>query len=581
MGQATTGFAEEDSMSKIMHFSKWVGVPGSEKEAAHGAMSGALTPAHESFDVSLVLRRRKSLPELAHWQHQRMTHAEYAANHGADPVDIQKAEAFARHFKLNVQAVLAVERTVLLQGTAADFSMAFGVELRTHRLQSGQTYRGRVGKISIPDELEGVVVGVFGLDNRRVAWPQVRFHSRSKLAMASRAPEYQTPGPITSFYSSELAKSYNFPTDVDGTGQTIGLVELGGGFRQKDLDTYFKQAGVSNPPTVTVGKVTGGATNAPDPEAQDQPDIEVLLDIEVAGAVAPGANLVVYFVKGGSEQQCLRGVTSAVHDAASNVSVLLLSWGGPEFERGGGLFGRTQKQFQDNMNDVLQSAAHLGITVCVSSGDNASACMPLNDPDRPWDGQAHVSFPASSPFVLACGGTHVIDAAAARLKEETWHPEANVGTGGGISRYFQLPSYQQSFVSQSAVNPVGGTGRGVPDVAADAAQESGIRVLVDGMTFPDPAQNLPPIGGTSASAALWAGLIALLNQSLKTRLGFVNPLFYQLPPASGAFHDVTAGSNGDYRTRSGWDACTGLGTPNGQILAAALKAILSKKNPHV
>jgi kumamolisin len=406
----------------------------------------------------------------------------------------------------------------------------------------------------------------------------VQFHALSKSAVASRAPNFQTPGPITSFYSNELAKSYNFPTDVDGTGQTIGLVELGGGFRQKDLDTYFKQAGVTNPPAVTVGKVTGGATNSPDPEAQDQPDIEVLLDIEVAGAVAPGAQMVVYFVKDGSDQQCLRGVTSAVHDAASNISVLSLSWGGPEFEGGGGLAGRTQKQFQDNMNDVLQSAAHLGITVCVSSGDNASACMPLNDASRPWDGHAHVSFPASSPFVLACGGTHVIDAAAARLKEESWHPEANVGTGGGISRYFQLPSYQQSVVSQSAVNPTGGPGRGVPDVAADSAQESGYRVLVDGMSFPDPAQKLPPIGGTSASAPLWAGLIALLNQSLKTKLGFVNPLLYQLPHASGAFHDVTAGNNGDYQTGSGWDPCTGLGTPNGQKLAAALKAVLSKSN---
>ena len=294
-------------MSKIPQFSKWVDVPGSEKDVAHGATIGALTPAHESFEVSVRLRRHKPLPDLTPWPHQHMTHAEYAANHGADPADIRKAEAFARHFKLNVLEVLAVERTVLLQGTAADFSKAFGVELRTYRMPNGQSYRGRVGKISIPAELEGVVIGVFGLDNRRVAWPQVRFHARSKMmAIASPAPEFQTPGPITSFYSSELAKSYNFPTDVDGTGQTIGLVELGGGFRQTDLDTYFKQTGVTNPPTVTVGKVTGGATNSPDPEAQDQPDIEVLLDIEVAGAVAPGAKMVVYFAKDGSDQQCLR-----------------------------------------------------------------------------------------------------------------------------------------------------------------------------------------------------------------------------------------------------------------------------------
>ena len=291
--------------------------------------------------------------------------------------------------------------------------------------------------------------------------------------------------------------------------------------------------------------------------------------MEVVGSVAPGAKMVVYFVKDGSDQQCLRGVTAAVHDRSANISVLSLSWGGPEFESGHGAQARVQKQFQDNLNDVLESAAHLGITVCVSSGDNASACLPLDDPGRPWDGHAHVSFPASSPFVLACGGTHVLNAASSHLEEESWHPAANVGTGGGISRYFQLPDYQRSIVSQSAVNPAGGPGRGVPDVAADSAQESGYRILVDGMSFPDAAQQLPPIGGTSAAAPLWAGLIALLNQSLKTRLGFINPLLYKLPASTGAFHDVTAGNNGDYRTGRGWDPCTGLGTPNGQKLVAA------------
>jgi kumamolisin len=567
-------------MSKVTPFSRWVELAGSEREPTHGATVGDPTPASESFEVSVKVRRRTPLPRITPGPHQHMTHAEYAANHGADPDDIKKVEAFARHFHLKVQAALPAERTVLLEGTAGDFSKAFGVELRTHHLANGQTYRGRVGKISIPSELEEAVVGVFGLDNRRVAWPNVRF-TRSMTAQAERtakaspATQFQTPGPIEAFFANQLAKSYNFPTGVDGTGQTIGIVELGGGFRQQDLDSYFQQAGLTKP-EIAVGKVTGGATNAPDPEAQDQPDVEVLLDMEVVGSVAPGAKMVVYFVKDGSDQQCLRGVTAAVHDASANISVLSLSWGGPEFETGQGALSRTQKQFQTNLNDVLEAAAHLGITVCVSSGDNASACMPLNDPSRPWDGHAHVSFPASSPFVLACGGTHVIDSAAAPLKEESWHPEANVGTGGGISRFFKLPSYQQAIVTQSAVNPGGGPGRGVPDVAADSAQESGYRVIVDGMTFPDPSQNLPPIGGTSAAAPLWAGLIALLNQTLKTRLGFINPLLYKLPASSGAFHDVTAGNNGDYHTGPGWDPCTGLGTPNGQKLAAALKAIMSK-----
>ena len=235
-------------MSKISPFSRWVDVPGSEKEAAHGTTVGVLTPANESFEVSVKVRRRKPLPELTPGPHQHMTHAEYAANHGADAADIQKVEAFARHFKLSVQAVLPVERTVLLNGTAADFSKAFGVELRTHRLPSGHTYRGRVGKIAIPAELEGLVVGVFG-SSTTGAWPGRKYGFALAVEgrpwPSSRSVEFQTPGPIQAFFANQLAKSYNFPADVDGTGQTIGLVELGGGFRQKDLDTYFKQAGVT------------------------------------------------------------------------------------------------------------------------------------------------------------------------------------------------------------------------------------------------------------------------------------------------------------------------------------------------
>jgi kumamolisin len=386
----------------------------------------------------------------------------------------------------------------------------------------------------------------------------------------------QTSGLIPPFFPNQLAEIYHFPEGLDGTGQTIGIVELGGGFRQQDLAAYFKRAGVKNPPKISVATGYGLARNAPDSQSYPRdsypPDVEVLLDMEVVGTVAPGAKIVMYFVKDGSEQSCLRGVAAAVHDSSADLSILSLSWGVPEFEHGesGGQQARLQKQFQENLNDVLETAAHLGITVCVASGDTASAGMPPNDPKQPSDGKAHVNFPASSPFVLACGGTHLIDAAGANLREEAWHPEPNVGTGGGISRYFPLPSYQRGIVKQSAVNPKGGTGRGVPDVAANAAKESGYRVLVDNQWYPDAAAHRPPAWGTSAVAPLWAGLIARLNQSLNTRLGFVNPLLYKLAASSSAFQDVTLGDNGDYRCARGWDACTGLGTPNGQNLLKAL-----------
>ena len=221
-------------MSNVMPFSRWVELAGSEKEAARGATVAAPTQENETFEVSVRLRRRNPLPAMTPGPHRHMTHAEYAASHGADAGDVKKVEAFARHFSLNVQAVLPVERTVILKGTVADFSKAFDVKLHTHRFADGHTYRGRVGKISIPAELEGAVVGVFGLDNRRVAWPTVRFKQMAapqatRSADASPDAKFQTPGPTTAFFANQLAKSYNFPTDVDGTGQTIGLVELGGG----------------------------------------------------------------------------------------------------------------------------------------------------------------------------------------------------------------------------------------------------------------------------------------------------------------------------------------------------------------
>jgi kumamolisin len=562
-------------------FSKWVELAGSDRRLAPGAEIAEAIPSNKSFEVSLVLRRRKPLPSLPS-RHQPITRAEYAGKHGADPADIRKVRAFAQHFRLRVKEVLPAERTVILVASAAAFATAFRVELRTHHFPNGSSYRVHEGCISIPAELSRIVVGVFGLDNRPAVSRRARFKPAPEAGVAA-----ENPGLLTAFFPNQLAKIYRFPEGVDGKGQTIGIVEVGGGFRRSDLAAYFKRAGVKNLPKIVVAKGRGLGKNVPQPYSQspEPPDLEVLLDMEIIGTVAPGAKMVMYFPKDSSEQHLLGAVRAAVRDSSADQSILSLSWGDAEFEPGGeaGL----NRQFQDHLNEVLETAAYRGITVCVASGDYSSAGMPSNDPQHPWDRKAHVSFPASSPFVLACGGTHVIEPtdanliSGANLREEAWHPEPkpwypdpNTGTGGGISRYFPLPLYQRGTVKHSAVNPNAGTGRGVPDVAADAAAESGYQVLVDDQWYPDQNGSRPPLWGTSAAAPLWAGLIALLNQSLRTRLGFVNPLLYKLTASSGAFHDVTLGNNGDYRCARGWNACTGLGTPNGQNLLNALSKAL-------
>ncbi|MBV9180611.1 MAG: peptidase S53, partial [Acidobacteria bacterium] len=145
--------------------------------------------------------------------------------------------------------------------------------------------------------------------------------------------------------------------------------------------------------------------------------------------------------------------------------------------------------------------------------------------------------------------------------EQAWNElSSNEGaTGGGVSEVFALPNYQQNANIPAAPN--GFSGRGVPDVAADADPQSGYSVLVDG--------NATVIGGTSAVAPLWAGLLARINQGLGKNVGHLNPLLYSSSGES-TFHDITAGSNGEYAARPGWDACTGLGTPDGNALYLAL-----------
>jgi kumamolisin len=211
------------------------------------------------------------------------------------------------------------------------------------------------------------------------------------------------------------------------------------------------------------------------------------------------------------------------------------------------------------MDEAFQAAAAMGVTVCVAAGDGGST-------DGENDGLNHVDFPASSPNALACGGTTLVASGNSITSETVWNELANNegATGGGISDVFPLPSYQNGAGVPPSANPNHNVGRGAPDVSGDADPTTGYVTLVDGQ--PD------VIGGTSAVAPLWAGLIALVNESVGKPVGFVNPLLYQSASTAGDFNDVTSGNNGAYSAGPGWDACTGLGSPIGAQVAAALGA---------
>ncbi len=547
---------------------KPVKLPGSTKHKLPNPEIIGEVPDTE-FRVTVTVRRHNELPSLDELCSQKprertyMTHAEHAENHGADPADIAKVESFARENGLRIINTNAAQRVVVLSATASVFSKAFQVALKMYK--SGETvYRGREGDIQIPENLQGIITSVTGLDNRPFAKPHFRIRRdavRAAGATSSAVSSAATASIPAGFTPIQLAELYNFPTNLDGTGQTIAILELGGGFHSQEITSYFKNLGIAKPPSVTAATYPNGGTNSPGTNALDpnNPDVEIALDIEVSGGVAPGAKIVVYFAPDATDQSFLGVMNAIITDTVNKPNIVSISWGGPE--------DTATSQFQNEFDQLLQSAAHLGITVCAAAGDSGSADFAADDPN--WDKKAHVDFPASDPFILGCGGTHLTASSTAITKEIVWDDGKNDGTGGGVSRAFALPSYQQNAKIPPAADPTGPVMRGVPDVAGNAAPASGYVIICDGTNFPDPSQGLPPVGGTSAVAPLWAGLIARINQGLNKPIGFVNPLLYAAP-ANATFRDITSGNNGAYKAGAGWDACTGLGTPNGQNLLQAL-----------
>jgi kumamolisin len=471
-----------------------------------------------------------------------LTRAELRAASGADPADLGQVEAFAREHGLAILESDAAERRVVVAGTAARLAAAFGVTLRRYEL-GGITYRGRVGEITVPERLGAIIVGVFGLDDRPQAQPQFRLYAPGPDD-AGAAGAFRPAGEVErSFTPGQVAHLYDFPVDVDGSGQTIALIELGGGLRPADLATYFGGLGIAAP-TVTSVSVDGGRN---EPTTADSADGEVMLDIEVAGSVAPGARIVVYFAPN-TDRGFLDAISRAVHDTVNRPSVISISWGGPESAWTG--------QAMAAMDQAFAEAALVGVAITCASGDNGSD-------DRVGDGRAHADFPASSPHALACGGTRLSGTVVAISAERTWNDGTQGGaSGGGISDVFDLPPYQAGAGVPPSANPGSRAGRGLPDVAGDASPASGYAVRVDGRDM--------VIGGTSAVAPLYAGLIALLNQKLGRPVGFLNPALYGA--ARTTIRDITEGDNGAYRAGPGWDACTGLGRIDGTALLAELEA---------
>ncbi len=518
-----------------MRFEKKVFLAGSGRKPLPDAHEVSAIRPDEHARVTVILRRKGEAPgkgrhgEVTH----RVPHHEFAGRFGADPQDIALVESFAHYSGLTVVDSSVAKRRVVLTGTVDAIAKAFGANVACYKVNTtGPTYRGRTGELSIPVELEDPVVAVLGLDTRPVAKPHVR-GVRPHAVSASFTPP-------------QVAALYHFPSGATGAGQTVAIIELGGGYNATDLQAYFNELGVPEP-NITAVSVDGGQNTT-----GSDADVEVMLDIEVVGAIATGANIAVYFAPN-TDQGFIDAITDAVHDATRKPSVVSISWGGPE--------DSWTAQSQTAMNAALEDAAALGVTVTVASGDNGSS-------DGVGDGKLHVDFPASSPYALACGGTTLAGSGSTISSEVVWNETANNegATGGGVSTVFPLPSYQSS--AKVPVQPqTNFTGRGVPDVAGDADPTTGYQIRVNGQD--------QVVGGTSAVAPLWAGLVALMNQQLGTTVGFLNPKLYSI--GESVFQDITSGNNDDsglgaYSSGPGWDPCTGLGSPNGAAILSALTA---------
>jgi kumamolisin len=515
-----------------------VPLPGSErKPLERSRVSGSIDPK-ETIRVTVVLRPRapgrefslvRRLASQLPRDRTYPTRSEFRKAFGSTREELGRVREFARANSLKVLEASRAKRSVLLSGTVEQFSRAFNVTLSRYVHPERGPYRGRVGPVYLPPGLAPVVSAVLGLDNR----PQARTHFRIRPAAA----------PGVSYTPPQVGDLYDFPSGQDGTGQTVGIIELGGGYSPSDVQNYFSDLGIA-PPAVTSVSVDG-ASNSPtgDPNG---PDAEVLLDIEVAGANAPKAKVLVYFAPN-TDAGFVDAVGAALHGTGGKPSIISISWGSAESE--------WTSQGIQALDQAFQDAAALGVTVCAASGDGGSS-------DGVSDGLAHVDYPASSQYVLGCGGTRLNASGGKITSQVAWDDLPNGGaTGGGVSDVFPLPAWQAGAGVPPSVNPGRRVGRGVPDVSGDADPRTGYSVLVDGQQI--------TVGGTSAVAPLWTGLLALINQGVGKPVGYINPLLYQ--KATGpAFDDIVSGTNGAYTARSGWDACTGWGSPDGTKLLNVL-----------
>lgn len=540
------------------------------------------------LQITLLLRRRSLLPSLAELCDQtslaRRTfprHREVEEQYGLAPADLEAVRTFALRHQLLMEEPqgererlrMSLRGAVRLTGTPAALSSAFGIELHRKMDLRGE-YFTHAQPLPVPTELREVVRFVVGL-----AAPPAE---RKPPADGKDPFPLRVAASSAGQLASTIARHYGLPPGLAGAGQCLGLLQLNGGFRSADLETYFRELGIQ-PDLVVVGENLPGQALA---------DLEVTLDVELAAAICPKARIVIYSQN--SRRHTIHDLwwlfATALTDLDNCPSVLSLSW---SFVEGVNISEHQARFFED----LFTLAALLGITLCASTGDTG-ALVPVGAPEAPTGATLIPAtvFPASSPLVLGCGGTRLEFLPDGTTTEEVWNQlhtamsfqlsawakkvtMSTGSSGGGISLFSPPPPYQEEACVPPAVTLDGTAptlsvvrryGRGVPDVAAHADMETGYRIYFGGQWT--------LCGGTSAAAPLWAALILCLNEQLKTPVGFLHPLLYTLQlGGQPVCRTITRGNNGGFEARPDllWNACTGLGSPDFGALSKALSSLLT------
>ncbi|MBZ4373303.1 protease pro-enzyme activation domain-containing protein [Corallococcus sp. AS-1-6] len=529
-----------------------------------------------TVEVTLLLRHGSPLPtveELCTNPPRRpLTHEEFEAKYGADPKHLAAVRRFAKSHGLTITSERRDRGYVVLQGSTAAIRKAFDVDLR--RYTYGKTsYLTHTKPVCLPRALKDVAEWVLGLDTR----PLVT-HNAAALPIPR---EMARQAGLRTYTAPHVAALYRYPRNL-GEGQCVGVIELAGGYKQADLDAYLKAVGVERTaPVVNVGPNKAGILNTAS-------NAEVTMDVELVASVCPSARVVVYNAasKDYSLRDYHRVLAEAISDRENRPSVLSTSW---SFYEGSLIQPGEELAFER----LFVEAALLGITVCAASGDLGSQ-VPVNA--RSPTGAitvAATSYPAASALVLGCGGTTLEAVGDVLHHERVWNrlgeamsmgPSSTAAgaSSGGVSTMNALPPYQQGMgvpelVKSSWTNGVfevsRSTGRGVPDVAANADLHTGYEIVFKGQ------QGVA--AGTSAAAPMWAALIVRLNAALGERVGFLHPRLYALvTEGQPVVRRITLGGNGAYfaSDETLWNACTGLGTPDGEALLAGLRKLARRKH---